>query len=125
MNKKGQTLILFVILIPILVTITAVVVDVGTLEFTYQKLKGIVDESIKEYYLKDGKNSMENTLKYNDLSKELYEISESDNEVNVYLTYEMDSIFGRLINISSYEIIVNRKGKVAMDQIIIEEGDKK
>lgn len=125
MNKKGQTLILFVILIPILVTITAVVVDVGTLEFTYQKLKGIVDESIKEYYLKDGKNSMENTLKYNDLSKELYEISESDNEVNVYLTYEMDSIFGRLINISSYEIIVNRKGKVEMDQIIIEEGDKK
>lgn len=125
MNKKGQTLILFVILIPILVTITAVVVDVGTLEFTYQKLKGIVDESIKEYYLKDGKNSMENTLKYNDLSKELYEISESDNEVNVYLTYEMDSIFGRLINIPSYEIIVNRKGKVEMDQIIIEEGDKK
>ena len=125
MNKKGQTLILFVILIPILVTITAVVVDVGTLEFTYQKLKGIVDESIKEYYLKDGKNSMENTLKYNDLSKELYEISESDNEVNVYLTYEMDSIFGRLINIPSYEIIVNRKGRVEMDQIIIEEGDKK
>lgn len=125
MNKKGQTLILFVILIPILVTITAVVVDVGTLEFTYQKLKGIVDESIKEYYMKDGKNSMENTLKYNDLSKELYEISESDNEVNVYLTYEMDSIFGRLINIPSYEIIVNRKGKVEMDQIIIEEGDKK
>ena len=125
MNKKGQTLILFVILIPILVTITAVVVDVGTLEFTYQKLKGIVDESIKEYYLKDGKNSMENTLKYNDLSKELYEISESDNEVNVYLTYEMDAIFGRLINISSYEIIVNRKGKVEMDQIVIEEGDKK
>ena len=123
MNKKGQTLILFVILIQILVTITAVVVDVGTLEFTYQKLKGIVDESIKEYYLKDGKNSMENTLKYNYLSKELYEISESDNEVNVYLTYEMDSIFGRLINISSYEIIVNRKGKVEMDQIVIEEGD--
>ena len=123
MNKKGQTLILFVILIPILITITAVVVDVGTLEFTYQKLKGIVDESIKEYYLKDGKNSMENTLKYNDLSKELYEISESDNEVNVYLTYEMDAIFGRLINISSYEIIVNRKGKVEMDQIVIEEGD--
>ena len=125
MNKKGQTLILFVILIPILVTITAVVVDIGTLEFTYQKLKGIVDESIKEYYLKDGRNSMEATLEYNDLSKELYKISESDNEVNVYLTYEMDSIFGRLINIPSYEIIVNRKGKVEMDQIIIEEGDKK
>ena len=125
MNKKGQTLILFVILIPIFITLIALVVDIGSMQFTYQKLKGVVDESIKEYFLKDGKNSMENTLKYNDLSKELYEISESDNEVNVYLTYEMDSIFGRLINISSYEIIVNRKGKVEMDQIIIEEGDKK
>ncbi len=125
MNKKGQTLILFVILIPILVTITAIVVDVGTLEFTYQKLKGIVDESIKEYYLKDGRSSMEATLDYNDISKELYEISLDDNEVNVYLTYEMDSIFGRLINISSYEIIVNRQGRMEIDQIIIEEGDKK
>ena len=125
MNKKGQTLILFVILIPILVTITAIVVDVGTLEFTYQKLKGIVDESIKEYYLKDGRSSMEATLDYNDISKELYEISLNDNEVNVYLTYEMDSIFGRLINIPSYEIIVNRQGRMGMDQIIIEEGDKK
>ncbi len=125
MNKKGQTLILFVILIPILVTITAIVVDVGTLEFTYQKLKGIVDESIKEYYLKDGRSSMEATLDYNDISKELYEISLNDNEVNVYLTYEMDSIFGRLINIPSYEIIVNRQGRMEIDQIIIEEGDKK
>ena len=100
MNKKGQTLILFVILIPILVILTAVVVDVGSLEFTYQKLKGIVDESIKEYYLKDGKTSLENTLAYNDLSKESYEITEANNAVSVYVTYEMDSIFGKLINIS-------------------------
>ncbi len=125
MNKKGQTLILFVILIPILVILTAVVVDVGSLEFTYQKLKGIVDESIKEYYLKDGKTSLENTLEYNDLSKESYEITEANNEVSVYVTYEMDSIFGKLINISSYEIKINRKGKIQENQIIIEEGEQK
>ena len=54
MNKKGQTLILFVLLVPIFVALAAVVVDVGTMQFTYQKYKGIVDESIKEYYEEKG-----------------------------------------------------------------------
>ena len=54
MNKKGQTLILFVILIPIFITLIALVVDIRSMQFTYQKLKGVVDESIKEYFFKDG-----------------------------------------------------------------------
>ena len=44
MNKKGQTLILFVLLVPIFVALAAVVVDVGTMQFTYQKYQ-VIEEN--------------------------------------------------------------------------------
>ena len=122
MNKKGQTLILFVILIPIFVTLIALVVDIGLMQFTYQKLKGVVDESIKEYFFKDCIYSLQATMEYNDISKNLYDVSEKENEVTVHLNYEIDSIFGKLINITSYDIVVTRTGAKVNGQIVIEKG---
>ena len=122
MNKKGQTLILFVILIPIFVTLIALVVDIGLMQFTYQKLKGVVDESIKEYFFKGGISSLQATMEYNDISKNLYDVSEKENEVTVHLNYEIDSIFGKLINIKSYDIVVTRTGAKVNGQIVIEKG---
>ena len=39
MNNKGQTLIIFVILVPIIITMMALVVDVGMLENKVLKTK--------------------------------------------------------------------------------------
>ena len=125
MNKKGQTLILFVILIPIFITLIALVVDIGSMQFTYQKLKGVVDESIKEYFFKDGIYSLQATMEYNDISKNLYDVSEKENELTVHLNYEIDSIFGKLINITSYDIVVTRTGTKVNGQIVIEKGAEK
>lgn len=125
MNKKGQTLILFVILIPIFITLIALVVDIGSMQFTYQKLKGVVDESIKEYFFKDGISSLQATMQYNDISKNLYDVTEKENEVTVHLNYEIDSIFGKLINITSYDIVVTRTGTKVNGQIVIEKGAEK
>ena len=62
MNNKGQTLIMFIILIPVFLILTAIIVDVGIIEHSYQKYKGIVDESIKEFFLNNGTDSLEKTL---------------------------------------------------------------
>lgn len=124
LNKKGQTLILFVILIPVFVALIAVVVDVGSLHFTYQKLKGIVDESIKEYYLSDGLTSLEETLDYNDISSSSYEVVATDENVSVTLNYEMDAIFGKLVGLSSYDIKIERIGKMESGKIIINKGEE-
>ena len=53
MNNKGQTLIIFVILVPIIITMMALVVDVGMLENKVLKTKNIVDVAIKEYFNKE------------------------------------------------------------------------
>ena len=49
MNKRGQTLIIFVMLIPIILTMAALVIDVGLLYYKKNEYTGIVEESIKEY----------------------------------------------------------------------------
>ncbi len=119
MNKKGQTLILFVLLVPIFVALAAVVVDVGTMQFTYQKYKGIVDESIKEYYKENSLQALEETLKLNDVPKEEYQIVEENNKVKVSISHEMDAIFGKIIGLKTYEITLSREGKIENDQIIL------
>ena len=49
MNKRGQTLIIFVMLIPIILTMAALVIDVGFLYYKKNEYTGIVEESIKFY----------------------------------------------------------------------------
>ena len=120
MNNKGQTLIMFIILIPVFLILTAIIVDVGIIEHSYQKYKGIVDESIKEFFLNNGTDSLEKTLSYNMIPKENYEIVVEDDTVTVLVKSKIDSIFGKLININDYEINVNRIGKIKDGNIIIE-----
>lgn len=120
MNNKGQTLIMFIILIPVFLILTAIIVDVGIIEHSYQKYKGIVDESIKEFFLNNGTDSLEKTLSYNEIDKENYEIIVEDETVTVLVKSKIDSIFGKLININDYEINVNRVGKIKDGNIIIE-----
>ena len=69
MNKRGQTLIIFVILIPIIITMIAVVVDVGIMHHEYTKVKGIIDDGIKEYFRISNKKVIEEYLELNDIDE--------------------------------------------------------
>ena len=50
MNNKGQTLIIFVILIPILILVAALVVDTGLITFEKERYRGIIENCIEEYF---------------------------------------------------------------------------
>ena len=47
MNNKGQTLIIFVILIPILILVAALVVDTGLMTFEKERYRGIIENGIE------------------------------------------------------------------------------
>ncbi len=119
MNKKGQTLIIFVILIPIIITMLAIVVDVGILTNTYQKTVHVVDDSIKEYFVNLDISKIENILKINDIPTDSLKIEEDSGEITVSLDYRISSLFAKIIQINEYEIKVNRVGKKENEEIII------
>ena len=122
MNNKGQTLIIFVILVPIIITMMALVVDVGMLENKVLKTKNIVDVAIKEYFNKEEDVTViSKTLEENDISTDKLIIKRTDNEVVVNLEYEMISLFGKIVGLQKYDVKVKRKGIKENEKIKITE----
>ena len=119
MNKRGQTLIIFVMLIPIILTMAALVIDVGLLYYKKNEYVGIVEESIKEYFKDEDILSAKKTLTLNGVSLDDTEINVSDNEITVTLDTKVDSIFGKVIRINEYEIKVSRVGTKDKERVII------
>ncbi len=119
MNKRGQTLIIFVMLIPIILTMAALVIDVGLLYYKKNEYVGIVEESIKEYFKDEDILSAKKTLTLNGVSLDDTEINVSDNKITVTLDTKVDSIFGKVIRINDYEIKVSRVGTKDKERVII------
>lgn len=121
MNNKGQTLIIFVILVPIIITMMALVVDVGMLENKVLKTKNIVDVAINEYFAKEDVDVISKTLIENDIPTNKLVIKKADNEVSIAVSYEMDSLFGKIVGLQKYDIKVKRKGIKNNEKIKITE----
>lgn len=119
MNKNGQTLIIFVILIPIILTTLAIVVDVGILVHEFQRTRGILDDGIREYFENYEEEDIPTLLRLNDIPIENLEIRPYEDKVEVSIQYSIDSLFGKLINIKNYEIKINRIGKKENETVMI------
>ena len=110
-NKKGQTLILMVILIPLMVGVMALVVDVGYLSLEKVHLKEVVKSVIEQELNKGiGDTKIEEELKRNKIDITNLEIKEIDNKLNIKNEIDIDSIFGAIIGIKEYKIKVDITG---------------
>ena len=99
MNKKGQVLVLFLILLPFLLLLVGLIIDFG---FSYNE-KRKIEHAIKDsiFYALDHMNEEETTLKINmthllnENIKDIYEIRiEIKNEkITVGVEKRMDTIF--------------------------------
>ena len=103
MNKKGQTLIIFVILIPIMILMLSVITDVGLLKYEALKTKSIVDNGI-HFILEQNKEQqeIENLLKLNEIPTENLKVEQKENSIVVELSYKIDSLFGKIIQLNEY-----------------------
>ena len=119
MNKRGQTLIIFVMLIPIIITMAALVIDVGLLYYKKNEYTGIVEESIKEYFKDEDLTSALETLTLNGVSLDDVLVSATDETISVTLDTKVDSIFGKVIRINDYEIKIARVGTKDKERVII------
>jgi len=121
MNKRGQTLIIFIMLIPIMILLTALIVDVGYMTYQASKYRGIIDTSIKTYFDKNSLTSAKEVLELNEI-KDGYEIKTEDSAIHITFDTQISSIFGKIININEYKIHIDRKGQIKNKKVIIEKG---
>lgn len=118
MNNKGQSLTIFIIIIPIIFTVFAFTIDYAYIIYNQQKYENISKnilesttdlEAIKNLYLKN-KYSVDN-LKYEN----------KDNTIIISNTHYIKSIFGNILNIKEYKCEINYIVRVENNDIIVEE----
>ena len=99
MNKKGQSLVMFIIFLPLMIMGLALVVDVGIMYNAKIKGERLLEEA-------NSKNlNIENYFEKNNI-----EIDKNSSQLTgecVIINYRVESVFGKILNIDDYKININ------------------
>lgn len=123
MNNKGQVLITFVITLPILIMVFAIVVDLGLLLTETEKVRSTIKETI-EYGLnsnnEDKQIIMEDMIKINlkDINK--YEVLNNE-QITISVSKTYKSIFGKTFKKAKYNYTISYIGYKENNQNVIKE----
>lgn len=116
-NNRGQVLVIFVILLPILFIFAAYVVDISYITYHKNKLDNI--NTLLSNYALDNPNidvaEIGKLTRENDSEVIIKKIS-LDEKIEIELEKEVNSIFGRLIGKNTYAI----KSNVVKEKIILD-----
>ena len=118
MNNKGQTLVIFVIMLPVLILIFTLIVDYGLLSIEKRKISNNTYDAL-EYYLDNitDTNIKEKTIKLLKNNLKNIEISIIDN--NELIEIEVKSDYKSLYNTFTHSSIsIKYKGNKNSKEII-------
>ena len=121
MNSKGQTLVIFVLILPILLLLFALIWEVGNLGLTINKYETEIKDTI-EYGLnhlddENLENILTNLLKANLEGDINVEINNQVIKVNVKQKY--DALFNNLLN-NRFDIDLTYNGYIENEKLIIQ-----
>jgi len=109
MNRKGQALVEFIIILPIIVFILFMIIDYGIISYNKQKLENIITDVVKMKNSKETNDEIEKFIKTNDKDVKL-ELVENDKYTDLklikkynYITPGLEKIF------NNKDIIIERK----------------
>lgn len=126
MNNRGQTLALFIILIPVLLLFAAFVIDSGVMVRENTKLnsvtKLIINETIDEINDPKINDKIKNLYIRNGIPTDKVIIKIKDNKLTISNEYVKISMFGYIIDNYEYKVKIKLTGYKENDKIIIEKG---
>jgi len=121
LNNKGQTLVLFVLLLPIMLCIMVLVFDIGKFICLKQELNHInsmvVSYGIEHYNDEDIVNELNYLILLNSDNLSNIEVNVEENKVYVDLLSSDSSIFGNIFNIEMFEVRSSYVGNVSDKKI--------
>lgn len=124
MNKNGQTLILFVLLLPMLILLLAFVIDTGIVLQEKTRVNSLVKTILKttyeEYLEENYQEKVLELLNKNNIPVKKIDLKITVEEIKIQIEYQKESIFGKIIGISNYKIKSSIKGKIKEGTLKIE-----
>ena len=123
MDNKGQTLVIFIIILPLIILAMAFIVDTGFMIINKSKLDSTSKVIIDKYYDYEGDIDLvvKDYLDNNDINYESYKVIREDN-FRIEIKSKIDSIFGKVIGLKEYEIESNIVGYKENEQIKYKNG---
>ena len=122
LNNKGQSLVIFIVMIPIFILLIILVYDIGNLAYEKQELdninKIVIEYGLDNYNKLDVVDNM-NSLAKNNNKEANYNIKYLDNEFYNESKYYIKSIFTKIINTDGYLAKSSYKGYINKDKYII------
>ena len=121
MNNKGQTLVLFVALLPFIFILFVFVFDLAFLSSEKTKLDSVASSSLKNIVMENkSKDLVKDNIKKNDSNINIDEISNS----SICLSKELKPIFGGIIGYDIFKVKTCLKGNIENNKLIIEKKGK-
>ena len=117
MNNRGQTLVMFILMLPLLLIILCLVVDIGMLSLEKKRLENTLKDAI--YYELNNqetdsniiKNRITNTLSKNINNIKIKKVEITDNKViTVSISKEYKGIFTKILKSNLFDITLTYKG---------------
>lgn len=120
MNSRGQTLVLFVLLIPVFILLFVLVFNVALLNKEKKKIDNVIKEAVSygvsNISDSDLENKVNNLISAN-LSDGETEITINENSINIIYTTSVKNLFSTVSNDRTYEIKSEYTGYI-IDNII-------
>lgn len=130
LDNKGQSLVIFVIFIPLFIMIGTFIIDIGFAKYNERKLNSISKEVISygmKHISDDPRSEMEELIKKNDDEITYYEIDidTDNNKIKLIINKDSKGIFGKIIGKELYKIRCSYIGFIEDENIVIEKSDEK
>ena len=122
-NNKGQSLVMFVLIIPIFLLILTLVYDVGNAIYEKDRLSNTNYLTI-EYGLNNidtvTENDLKNLIEQNTSNLKYIYVTIEGKQIEIKMEKDAKSIIGKMFNFNLVKIISHYKGKIINNQKEIE-----
>lgn len=125
MNRNGQVLVLFMLLLPLILMVLALIIDTGLLYMEKRHVDFVVKDTV-EYGMKKMDSVTEQEL-YNLLDRNLDDIKDkkiiiNDGILHISVSLDKESLFANIFGEDRYEIKSEYKGMIDQNSIRIVRG---
>lgn len=127
MNNKGQSLVAFIVLLPVLFMLAGIIIDISTSYVKKKEVVSSVKNSIEYSFKSDLDNYKTEQVMFKILSSniddiESYNITINEDDVYVYVKTNINGVFSNLFKNPTNNIEVKYKGYMKDGKVIIERG---
>ena len=123
MNRKGQTLIAFVILLPLFLCFLAFIVDTAYMLKESTKLASTTKTILKTMYDQKDNEDFDKEIitlyEKNNIPVQNIEIKKNAYSVQIFNQYKIKSIFGQIIGLKEYKIKIKMQAVMQDDTLKI------